>query len=516
LRAHRQDEYVITTSVRGTSRTQVWDSAQPLALGHPLRWVMERTDQGVRVRNLRGGLQGPHGGLKEIPTHDLRKGTEFDLPEEPGAKVSEKVSLKIRPVAYLRPAFGSSQGEALSIFACAGNWVIDSRVLAGPNSTYDATISGQTIFKLTRSAGDTWAILAAVDALALLSSGEKETPLTRGQRAEVTAAELANSTLSLRVEGGALRTWRFALSENPAIPASKPEHLVPEPDVEYFRLALRYSGIALAALMVVSWLWPQPKPTPQELIPPQFAKIVLTKPKTAEPAARGPKTASTAPVASGAPKKVQDAAVVQAFRARALSNAVSGLLKGGMTKLLAQSDFVEGSRHNQDAQQMFNSKSNALRASGPDTGLSGPRNVQVAGLGGGGGGGVAGYGKGQHATLKGQGGSFVTMDTGGSSVDEGLSKDEVGEVIHRHMSEVRYCYESAMIRTPDIEGKLITSFTIGGNGVVKSTEVKSSTLPDPRLDDCILRRLASWKFPNPRGGVDVAVSYPFIFKTLGR
>ena len=54
-----------------------------------------------------------------------------------------------------------------------------------------------------------------------------------------------------------------------------------------------------------------------------------------------------------------------------------------------------------------------------------------------------------------------------------------------------------MLRTPDIEGKLIVDFTIGGNGMVKSSEVKQSTLPDPRLDDCILRRLATWKFPLP-------------------
>ncbi len=52
--------------------------------------------------------------------------------------------------------------------------------------------------------------------------------------------------------------------------------------------------------------------------------------------------------------------------------------------------------------------------------------------------------------------------------------------------------------------------------MVKVSEVKTSTLPDPRLDDCILRRLNTWKFPNPKGGIDVAVTYPFIFKTLGR
>ena len=135
------------------------------------------------------------------------------------------------------------------------------------------------------------------------------------------------------------------------------------------------------------------------------------------------------------------------------------------------------------------------------------------------GGHAVGYGKGEHAAVKGQGKGFVPFvqaDASGSVVEEGLTRDEVGEVIHRHLSEVRYCYESAMIREPDIEGKLMVAFVIGGSGTIKSAEAKSSTLPDPRLDDCIIRRLVTWPFPKPRGGVDVAVTYPFIFKTLGR
>jgi TonB family protein len=73
-----------------------------------------------------------------------------------------------------------------------------------------------------------------------------------------------------------------------------------------------------------------------------------------------------------------------------------------------------------------------------------------------------------------------------------------------------------MIRTPDLEGKLVVAFTIGRAGSVKTSAVSSSTLPDTRLNDCILSRLANWKFPQPKGGIDVAVTYPFLFKTLGK
>ncbi|MBI3535909.1 MAG: AgmX/PglI C-terminal domain-containing protein [Deltaproteobacteria bacterium] len=199
---------------------------------------------------------------------------------------------------------------------------------------------------------------------------------------------------------------------------------------------------------------------------------------------------------------------------------MSNLLKGGMTKLLAQSDLVMGRNHANASKNFFNSNLDSLKAFAPSTGDRNYKQVQVASLGGegfgdGGGHGV-GYLKGKYAQVSGHGKSFVTIDSGASDIEEGLTKDEVGEVIHKHLSEIRYCYESAMMKTPDLEGKLVIHFQIGGAGGVKTAAVKTSTLPDPRLDDCVLRRLVTWKFPTPKGGIDVAVSYPFIFKTLER
>jgi TonB family protein len=250
----------------------------------------------------------------------------------------------------------------------------------------------------------------------------------------------------------------------------------------------------------------------------QAMRMVMTKIEKAAPAPAASQARNNAAVDPA--KKAKDSQVAQAFRATALKNAVSGLLKGGMTSLLAQSDFVAGTHHSANVKNMFNTRSQDLQAMAPNVGAMNARDVKVGTLGGEGsatgkGKGV-GYGKGEHAGVGGQGKSLVSLDTSGSNVEEGLTKDEVGEVIHRHMSEIRYCYEAAMIRTTDVEGKLMVNFTIGGNGMVKTTAVKQSTLPDPRLDDCVLRRLVTWKFPLPKGGIDVAVTYPFIFKTLGR
>jgi len=57
-----------------------------------------------------------------------------------------------------------------------------------------------------------------------------------------------------------------------------------------------------------------------------------------------------------------------------------------------------------------------------------------------------GYSSGEHALVQGQGNTMISLNTREFLVDEGLSRDEVGKVIHAHLAEIRYCYESAMLK----------------------------------------------------------------------
>jgi outer membrane biosynthesis protein TonB len=481
-----RNSYVVTTSIAGNRQTRVWDAATPFALGHPFQWVIETTSSGIRVRDLSGKLgELQNAQMKEITFDALEKGAEIKLP---------KFTLTIKPVVELDPVFGANEGKTLKAFTCVGNWVMQSRTI---DSSYTARIQKKAVFFLARQ-GDGYSLRAEVDNLQI--DGK---PVAFGETAVLKPAALAQSTISWGTYN-----WRFGTVDAPTLTEGALKDA--EPESEWFKRSVAISAMAFAVFLALSWLWPKPAKKEDELIPPQFTKIVMMKPKAAAASAAATETAQAVP------KKAEQTAIAQAFRAKALQSNLSGLLKGGMTKLLAQSDFTTGS--NSDAKKLFNSKSDSLRATATNVGLTEQRDVKVAAIGGAAGaaGAKAGYGKGEHAGVKGQGESFVSMDIAGSTVDEGLTKDQVGEVIHRHLSEIRYCYESAMVRSPDIEGKLVTAFVIGGNGKVKSTEVTTSTLPDPRLDDCVLRRLVTWQFPLPRGGVDVAVSYPFIFKTLGR
>lgn len=509
--------YIITThsSQGGVSRTQLWSSTAPLPIGHPFQWVMERTPEGLRVRALSNQRDEVHAAdLREITGPVPEVGTEIELPS--AIQDGKSVVVRIRPATIMRPAFDAEpiaeKGSLLHVYACIGRWVLESAPIG---EHYVAHYQRRPAFTVKAVGEDFFELTGHLEGIAVARTGQTS-GLVQDAPVRLSAQELAQTRLTLEN-----RIWRFGAARAQQIPLPVPGTTKDDTETEWYRKTLLATGATLALLLALAVLIPYTPPEePIDVIPPQVAKLVLQKPQPA--AASAPETAAAKAVAE-APKKVQQTAVVQAFRAKALQSAVSNLLKGGMAKLLAQSDFAVGTNASLQARKIFDAKSKALDPTAPDVGYDSSKSLSVASLGGTGAGtgakgaaGSVGYGKGDHASLKGQGESFVSLDIAAASVEDGLTKDEVGAIIHQHLSEIRYCYESAMIRAPDIEGKLLMSFVIGGNGSVKTSEVKSSTLPDPRLDDCVLRRLVTWRFPQPKGGVEVAVTYPFIFKTLGR
>lgn len=138
-------------------------------------------------------------------------------------------------------------------------------------------------------------------------------------------------------------------------------------------------------------------------------------------------------------------------------------------------------------------------------------------------GGIATKGKGGGATgvRDGTGLSGGTVGMGDvAMVDEetviegGLDRDVIADVIKRNLGQIRYCYERQLSSNPELYGKLLVKFTIDAGGGVMSQKIGNSTLKSAMVEGCVLRRLAGWKFPLPRGGTQVHVSYPFLFKAL--
>ena len=96
-----------------------------------------------------------------------------------------------------------------------------------------------------------------------------------------------------------------------------------------------------------------------------------------------------------------------------------------------------------------------------------------------------------------------------------LSKEVIRRVIRRHLNEVRYCYERQLGAQPDLAGRVTVSFIIAPTGAVQSSGVRSSTLGNAGVDNCIARAARRWSFPQPEGGGVVAVNYPFVLSPAG-
>ena len=169
------------------------------------------------------------------------------------------------------------------------------------------------------------------------------------------------------------------------------------------------------------------------------------------------------------------------------------------------------------------------RTSGRALGLGGGSSLDKLGGGGGGAGGetmkVGGLGTagkgGGSSGFKGSGalslGNVGNADVGvieeETEVDGGLDKEAIARVIRSQLGQIRYCYERQLSASPELYGKILVKFTIGAAGSVVAQAIGNTSLNNAMVEGCILRRIAGWQFPTPKGGTNVLVSYPFLFKS---
>jgi hypothetical protein len=257
------------------------------------------------------------------------------------------------------------------------------------------------------------------------------------------------------------------------------------------------------------------KAAPKHAAPKAVAKAVAKSRSTSVAHAANKGGLKKVAVVAARPAPVPHSALFKTFSSSSFQKTAKGLSAGG-SSAAAYADSG-------DAHRLGSAGGTGRGDLGGSGGVE-TRSASVSGFGGGGGsdgdGGPgsrgAGYGRGSNSKVSGQGRSFVSMDTGASEVDEGLTSDQVARVINSHMNEIKYCYDSATLRNDAIGGRVTTSFAVGSSGSVQSAGVGKSTVGDRRLHDCIVAHLKGWKFPKPRGGKTVAVLFPFDFKSLTR
>lgn len=101
----------------------------------------------------------------------------------------------------------------------------------------------------------------------------------------------------------------------------------------------------------------------------------------------------------------------------------------------------------------------------------------------------------------------------GAQVHGALSQEAIRRVVHRHLPEVRFCYEQGLQQNPSLEGRVTVSWIIGADGRVQSSGLAASSLSNGPVESCIVGAVQRWTFPSPEGGGAVGVNYPFVLQS---
>jgi len=229
--------------------------------------------------------------------------------------------------------------------------------------------------------------------------------------------------------------------------------------------------------------------------------------------------------AQGEPKPAQgEPKPAQASKAASISSSLTKLLnkKSSVTAESIQqaisNNGTQTSRNNNLKNANIQSQEIAAGAVG-----GGAVNVNAlsAGLSGGSGGkagSLKGFANGKGASVGNGsfGGKGFDMSLGGDEAEAlgGLDKSLIAAVVQSNIGQIKHCYERQLIVDPNIFGKVVAGWTIDKNGAVSVSSVKKTTMNNKAVENCIAGKIKNWNFPKPKGGGQVLVSYPFLFKSL--
>ena len=97
-----------------------------------------------------------------------------------------------------------------------------------------------------------------------------------------------------------------------------------------------------------------------------------------------------------------------------------------------------------------------------------------------------------------------------------FDRNQIKKVIRRNMASLRWCYEKTLKRDPKLQGKLVISFEISPTGLVRDAKITRSTAKDTQFESCIMSRIGRLRFPASKDGAAQKVSFPFVFKPIGK
>lgn len=261
---------------------------------------------------------------------------------------------------------------------------------------------------------------------------------------------------------------------------------------------------------------PEPSPTPAKVEPPKEQP----KPKKAKKANKKQVAKKKAPrkasVKRAAQKPAQQAAVAKGKGAKKKDLKSMGLLAIQSANTSTPKERALNIDKPRRVQQVADADGIAASASlsklgqGIRTGVQKQRVATLNGISG------SGYKPGELAkSVAASTGPSIQLVRKEVEIRGGLDPAIIQQIIQERLAEVRYCYETALLKKVDLSGKISTSWTIQPDGTVANLNSSSKDIKENALHNCVRERINQWRFPSPKGGGVVHVKYPFVFSSLG-
>jgi TonB family protein len=96
---------------------------------------------------------------------------------------------------------------------------------------------------------------------------------------------------------------------------------------------------------------------------------------------------------------------------------------------------------------------------------------------------------------------------------KGRDSFSINKTIKGYEMEVFYCYQQQLRKIPELQGKVVVKLTIRPYGNCINVKVVKSTLHNKDVEACLVRRIATWKFPTIASyNGNLEVTYPFMFE----